>query len=149
MLNVDLYKQKIAEGNLKYSRIVRRIIKGKHRFFVQFVIEGKPLIKEKNKTPTENIGKTVGLDIGVSSLGVASAMGGFLFPFAPTVKDHYKEIKKIQRAMSRSSRENNPDCFHETIWVKKVKHTKKNSVKSKRKADLKNGRKTTLSCKQN
>jgi hypothetical protein len=130
-------KQKIAEGNLKYSRIVRRIIKGKHRFFVQFVIEGKPLIKEKNKTPTENIGKTVGLDIGVSSLGVASAMGGFLFPFAPTVKDHYKEIKKIQRAMSRSSRENNPDCFHETIWVKKVKHTKKKLGKVKKKSRLK------------
>lgn len=137
-------KQKIAEGKLKYSRIVRRMIKGKQRFFVQFVIEGKPFIKEKNKTPTAYIGKTVALDIGVSSVGVASAKGGFLFPFCPSVKDQYNVIKKIQRAMNRSARENNPDCFHETTYVKKVKHIKKIQGNIKKKSRLKQRSKNYL-----
>lgn len=129
--------QKISEGKLKYSRIVRRTIKGKTRFFVQFIVEGKPFVKEKHKIDARVIGKTIGLDIGVSSVGFASAQGAFLFPLCPSVKDCHDEIKKIQRAMERSKRANNPDCFHDDEYVKKVKHTKKVKGKVKKNSKMK------------
>jgi len=53
---------------VKYCRIIKRIFSGFARFFVQLVLEGKPLVKAKNRT-ADNI---VGLDIGPSTIAVVS-----------------------------------------------------------------------------
>jgi len=68
---IDANDKVVVHGlshRVKYCRIIKRIFNGKVRFFVQLVLEGKPLVKDKNK-PADKI---VGLDIGPSTIAHVS-----------------------------------------------------------------------------
>ena len=51
---------------VKYVRLIKRIIAGKVRWFVQLVLEGEPLQKLKNIVSD----KVCGLDIGPSTIAI-------------------------------------------------------------------------------
>jgi hypothetical protein len=125
-------KQKIDEGCLKYSRIVRRKINGKNRFFVQCVIEGEPLLKPHNAFNPELLNQTVAMDIGVSTVALVAEKVNILCPFAPTVMNAMPDIKALQRLLNRSTRINNPDCFEPDTYTQKVKHIKRVKGKNKK-----------------
>ena len=127
---------------VKYCRIVKRIFNGKTRFFVQLVLEGKPLIKDKNR-PTDNI---VGLDIGPSTIAyvssdarkASSAMAprAHLEQFCDKIKDKQKEIRRLQRSLERKRRANNPQNYNPDGTIKKGKktwHYSKRYLKTQRK----------------
>ena len=102
----------IAHGlaaRVKYARIVRRKIKGRNRFYVQLVCEGKPYQKPKN-----HLGEgDVGLDLGPSTMARVGEQEAFLERFCDELVPRQKEIRRLQRQIDRQRRANNPDCYDE------------------------------------
>ena len=92
----------------KYVRLIRRSIRGKTRFYAQLIQEGKPLIKKKH---TIGKGKTIGLDIGPSSIAVVGEKKAYLTAFCTDLTENEKQIKKLQRALERSRRNTHPDNY--------------------------------------
>jgi len=113
---------------VKYLRIIRRIFNGKVRFFVQLVLEGKPLIKDKNK-PTDNI---VGLDIGPSTIAVVKDEQAIIERFCDELKNKQKEIRRLQRKLDRQRRANNPQNYNPNGTIKKGKKTWHSSTRYKK-----------------
>ena len=142
---IDVNDEVVVHGlscRVKYCRIIKRIFNGKARFFVQLVLEGKPLIKDKNK-PTDNI---VGLDIGPSTIAFVNDEHATLERFCEKLKNKQKEIRRLQRKLDRQCRANNPQnynpsgesgcttAFNGTIKKgKKVWHSSTRYKKTKRK----------------
>lgn len=48
--NNDLYAQKAIQDRVKYCRIVRKLIRGKYKYYVQLAMEGIPPIKVNKET---------------------------------------------------------------------------------------------------
>jgi len=113
---------------VKYCRIIKRIFNGKVRFFVQLVLEGKPLIKDKNK-PADDI---VGLDIGPSTIAVVTSEQATLERFCDELKDKQKEIRRLQRKLDRQRRANNPQNYNPEGTIKKGKKTWHESTRYKK-----------------
>lgn len=103
---------------VKYVQIVKKIIRGKNRYFANLVIAGYPPFKERK------IGNgDVGLDIGTSTIAVSSLRKVALYNLAEPVKHLVKEIYLLQRKMNRSKRSTNPLNFLEDGSIKKGKKT--------------------------
>ena len=119
---------------VKYVRLVRRKLNGKHRFYVQLLNEGRPFQKPKNTAGSE----IVGLDIGPSTLAVVGDSQAFLRPFCAEIKDAASQIARLQRQMARQQRANNPDCHEPSccdLPKRGQKHGKRKlgkSIKGKR-----------------
>jgi len=102
----------IAHGlaaSVKYARIVRRKLKGRNRFYVQLVCEGKPYQKPKNQLGEGD----VGLDLGPSTIAAVAEQGAFLERFCDELIPRQREIRRLQRQIDRQRRANNPDCYDE------------------------------------
>jgi putative transposase len=102
----------IAHGlasRVKYVRIVRRKVKGRNRFYVQLVCEGKPYQKPKNQLGEGD----VGLDLGPSTIAGVGEREAFLERFCDELVPCQKEIRRLQRQIDRQRRANNPDCYDE------------------------------------
>ena len=111
---------------VKYCRIVKRIFNGKTRFFVQLVLEGKPY--QKFETPD----KTVGLDIGPSTIAYVSDDSAVIERFCDELKDKQKEIRRLQRKLDRQRRSNNPQNYNPDGTIKKGKKTWHESTRYKK-----------------
>lgn len=100
---------------VKYARLLWRQMRGKRRWYVQLVLEGRPRWKDKNP-----IGDgVVGLDIGPSSIAAAGEREALLERFCPSVEFLGRKIRRIQRAMDRSRRATNPNNYNPNGTVKK------------------------------
>ena len=88
----------------KYVRLVRRKIKCKQVWYAQL---GRPHQKLKNQLGCD----IVGLDIGPSSIAVVGEHHAHLQAFCPEIEDVSRDIKRLQRQMSRMMRLNNPENF--------------------------------------
>jgi len=96
----------------KYCRIVRRTLRGRDRWFVQLIQEGRPLAKHA-------VGDAVvGLDIGPSTIAAVSAADATLEAFCPTVEQPWKELRVNERGMDRSRRATNPDNYQPDGTIK-------------------------------
>lgn len=104
-------------SKIKYCRIVSRKIKGKVFYYLQLVLEGIP--KTKFTAPK----KTVGIDVGVSTIAAFSDNKALLEPFCLELNNNQKEIKRIQRLLSRSLLLNNPQNYNEKGAIIKGKKT--------------------------
>jgi len=100
---------------LKFSRIIRREIRGRSRWFVQLVLKGKPLAKEKNR-PGDAV---IGLDIGPSTIAAAWDDGARLERFCDELKGKRREIRTGLRQLDRSRRATNPGNYNEDGTIKK------------------------------
>lgn len=110
----DDYQLEALCRNTKYCRVVWRMLNGKRRWYVQLMQEGLPPVKREISH-----GKEVGLDIGPSTVAVVAEQIGELAAFCPTVKHPWNRVRRIQRAMDRSRRATNPDCFNcDGTWRK-------------------------------
>jgi len=132
---------------VKFCRIIKRIFNGKTRFFVQLVLEGKPLIKEKNK-PAEESRQSLspniaGLDIGPSTIAHVSDDSAIIERFCDELKDKQKEIRRLQRKLDRQRSErsgeakrlfraNNPQNYNPDGTIKKGKKTWRESTRYKK-----------------
>ena len=78
---------------VKYVRLIRKMIKGKVRYFAQLILEGKPLCKQLSPAVV------VGVDLGPSTAAVVSENGASLDKITP-IKD--KSSRVLQRKIARS-----------------------------------------------
>ena len=105
---VDAGDPVIAHGlaaRVKYVRLVRRKLKGRNRFYVQLVCEGRPYQK-----PETYVGEgEVGLDVGPSTVAAVGEQEAFLEQFCDELAPRQKEIRALQRQLDRQRRANNPD----------------------------------------
>lgn len=91
----------------KLCRIVWRILNGKRRWYVQLLQEGLPPVKH------DTTAGTVGLDVGPSTVAVVGEQVVDLVAFCPTVVQPWRKMRLLQRALDRSRRATNPQCFNE------------------------------------
>jgi putative transposase len=126
----------IAHGlaaRVKYVRLVRRKIKGRNRFYVQLVCEGKPYQKPKNRVGEGD----VGLDLGPSTIATVAEQEAFLAQFCDELAPRQKEIRRLQRQIDRQRRANNPDCYDEKgRAIKGKKPTRKSARQRKTETKL-------------
>jgi transposase len=102
---------------VKYTRLVQRRIRGKKRFFVQLIVQGKPL----QKHPAAD--ETIGIDVGPSTLAVVSAQDASLRLFCPQLDRKAKRMRVLQRALDRSRRGVNPENFLPNGTIRPGAHT--------------------------
>lgn len=138
----DSYAQEALLDKTKYCRILMRDIRGKQRFFVQLIQEGFPPVKRDKQTgvekqPADTTDKRVGIDIGTSTVAIASNDNVKLTELAENCKADAKLLRLIERKMDRSKRATNPTHFKENGVAKKgVKWTfskRYSKLKGKRK----------------
>lgn len=133
----DSYAHQALMDKTKYVRILKRDIRGKSRYFVQWIQEGFPPVKP-NREMADDETKRVGLDIGTSTVAISSEDRVELRELAPECRVDEIELRRIGRKLDRSRRSTNPDHFNENGTVKKGRQTWNNS---KRYAKLLNKRK--------
>lgn len=100
---------------IKYCRIVRKIIRGKMRYFVQLIIKGFPPAKRDKNTGLFKVrlgkGRT-GIDPGTQTMAIVSDVVALLRELAPGVDQLEKEKRLLLRKMDRSKRATNPLKFN-------------------------------------
>ena len=82
---------------------------------MQLVLEGKPLIKEKNLSKNA----IIGFDVGPSSLAVFSKDKALLQEFCQELDPLLKDLRIIQRKMDRSKKAANPENYEKNGTIKK------------------------------
>lgn len=113
----DWWLEAALPARTKYARIVWRRIKGERRWFVQLMQEGLSPLKYQTKNKTK-----IAYDVGPSTIAVYSETAVALLPLAPEVIQPWKETKRLQRAMDRSRRATNPQCYNANgTWKKGTK----------------------------
>jgi putative transposase len=113
--NTNPYHLHALSCRVKYARIIKRRIGGNSRFFVQMVLEGKPYQNPKHTTIS---GQHIGLDLGPSKVAVSTKTESFQQEFCEGLDKKESEIRKLQRALERSRRKNNPGNYDECGKIK-------------------------------
>jgi hypothetical protein len=108
------WQKEALSSRVKYTRILRRTVRGQVRWYAQIVMEG--VAPAKGRKISDGV---VGLDIGPSTIASFSLEEAKLQPFCPTVIQPWKELRQVERAMDRSRRATNPENFNANGTVKK------------------------------
>lgn len=103
------------ESNIKYVRMVTRTIRGKQRFFAQLVCGGDPYRKESHR-PNPGV---VGVDIGTQTIAAVGSQEAKLDVFCRELEHDERLVRRVQRALDRSRRANNPDNFNDDGTIHK------------------------------
>lgn len=118
----DIYAQMALTNKVKYCRMVRKLIRGKYKFYVQLVLDGIPPVKYDKETgevkQPRNEG-IVGLDIGTQTIGIVSDKDVKLLELAPEVERVEKQKRILQRKLDRQRRSNNPHKYNDDGTMKK------------------------------
>ena len=122
------YEKEMLQKQIKYVTIVRKWIKNRYKYYLQFMLVGNPVAKPR----TIANGKRVGIDIGTSSVAIVSGKEIKLVELADHIQNNYDKEIQLQRSMDRSRRAMNPQNFNKDgtirrgiklIWVES-KHYK-------------------------
>ncbi|WP_078427388.1 RNA-guided endonuclease TnpB family protein [Alkalihalobacterium alkalinitrilicum] len=120
----DEYAHIALLDKIKYCRMVRKVIRGKDRYFVQFVLDGVPPKKMDKATgpfkQPHNEGK-VGLDIGTQTIAVVSKDEAKLLELAPNINNIEREKRILLRKLDRQRRANNPHKYNPDGTIKRTK----------------------------
>ncbi len=119
----DEYAHIALQDKMKYCRLVKKVIRGKNRYYVQFALEGFPP-KKHNQNYSKDESARVGLDIGTSTLAIASEKEVKLLELAEglSTREHKKRI--LQRKLDRRRRANNPNKYKEDGTINKSNREK-------------------------
>ena len=116
------YECQAMQSAICYCRIIRKFIRNKYKFYVQIVLKGNPPIKVDSKTgkPKHGIGNgDVGIDIGTSTIAIASQSDVKILELADRVQNIENQKQKLLRKMDRSRRATNPNNYNEDGTIKK------------------------------
>lgn len=104
----------LRSEKIKYVQIIRKTIRGKHVYFLQIVCQGLPIAKVKR-------GKgTMGIDPGISTVAYVSKTNLALVDLIPKdVNRKEKLMRYLDRAIERSRRVNNPNCYNSNGTINK------------------------------
>ncbi|MDF2881274.1 MAG: hypothetical protein K0R54_1831 [Clostridiaceae bacterium] len=122
--NNDIFaKESLENHNIKYCRIIKKIIGNKETFYLQLILEGVPPEKKVNSTGelrhklSEN--KRVGIDLGTSTIAIVSQDIAELKELAPNIMKYEKEINMLLRYLGRSKRATNPFNYNKDGTIKR------------------------------
>lgn len=118
----NYYEYQALQCDICYCRIVRKYIRNKYKFYVQIVFKGNPPVKVNTETGEikHHIGQgDVGLDIGTSTIAIASQSDVKILELADKVQNIENKKQKLLRKMDRSRRTTNPDNYNEDGTIKK------------------------------
>lgn len=110
----EMYSMKGGLNSVKTVTLVRKSLGMGNKYYVQLTIEGtKP-----NKGRILGKGN-VGIDLGRSTVAVASKDSVFIDKLAQKIENIEYELAVIERAMDRSRRKSNPQNYNEDGTVKR------------------------------
>lgn len=118
------YHQHALKHRVKFARIIKKVINGKSRWYVQMVLEGLPYQAPENTTKA---GSKVGLDLGPRTIAISTQEESFQQEFCPELDKKVAQIRKLQRKLERSRRKNNPINYDQKGRIKKGKKLWKNT----------------------
>ncbi|MDM5247219.1 hypothetical protein [Lysinibacillus sp. G4S2] len=119
----DLFvEESLALHTINYCRLVKKVIRGVHTFYVQLVMDGVPPAKRIPSTGAFRHAyqkqKRVGIDIGPSTIAVVSEKNVFIQQLAPDVPLLEKQKRRLLRKLDRSRRSTNPNNFNKDGTIK-------------------------------
>ena len=123
MKDQDEYAYLALQDKIKYCRLLKKQIRGKNRYFVQFVLEGFPP-KKRNQNYSKDENARVGLDIGTSTLAIASENEVKLLELAEGLSVEERKKRILQRKLDRRRRANNPNKYNEDGTINKSNREK-------------------------
>ncbi|MDK4523105.1 transposase, partial [Fusobacterium necrophorum] len=103
----DKYSQRCFLDKLLYCRLIKRVVNGKNKYYVQITFEGTP--PKKHKIGEEN---EIGIDIGTSTIAIVSDKKVGLKILAENIEINEKEKVRLQRKLDRQRRANNPNKYN-------------------------------------
>ena len=112
----DEYAHIALPDRVKYCRLLKKVIRGKNRYFVQVSLEGFPP-KKRNQRHSKDPKKRVGIDIGTTTIAVVSDKKVKLTELAEEIAIEERKRRNLQRKLDRQRRANNPDKFNENGTV--------------------------------
>lgn len=118
----NYYENQALKSEITYCRIVRKLIRGKYKYYVQIIFKGTSPIKVDNETGEVKhyIGEgDVGIDIGTSTIAYSSATDVKILELADKVQNIESQKRRLLRKMDRSRRATNLDNYNEDGTVKK------------------------------
>ena len=127
----DDYAKKALNNKIKYCRILRKVIRGKEKYYIQLILKGIPPKKERT---TKN--QKVGLDIGTRTIAIVSNETAKLLELAPKIDKLENKKRLLLRKLDRQRRSNNPDNFNDNGKIKKGIKLKWNNSKKYLKTKL-------------
>ncbi|MBP3919268.1 MAG: transposase [Clostridia bacterium] len=114
------YEKEMLTKPCKYLRVIRKWVKTRYKYYLQFTLAGTSVVKKKHP-----IGHgRVGIDLGTQSIAIASDRGVHLYELCDRVNPYHKKIKYLQQKMDASRRKTNPDNFNEDGTIKRVRGKK-------------------------
>ena len=119
----DEYAHLALQDKIKYCRLVKKQIRGKNRYFVQFALEGFPP-KKRNQNYSKDENARVGLDIGTSTIAIASENEVKLLELAEGLSVEERKKRILQRKLDRRRRANNPNKYNEDGTINKSNREK-------------------------
>ena len=121
------YEQTAVRNEISLTKIVRKFIRGRYKYYVQVTFRGVPPLKHNMDGSIKYaLGEgDVGIDNGTSTMAVVSEKTANMHELADKVQSIESEIRKLLRKMDRSRRATNPSNFNENGTVKtKAERTK-------------------------
>lgn len=106
----DQYQQKAMHDEIRYCRIVRKIIKGKYQYFVQLIMKGHAPNPHIDTFKDNN--QNVGIDIGTSTVAVVSEDKVMLKVLSQNIINKDRELRRLNRQLDRQRRANNPNKYN-------------------------------------
>jgi hypothetical protein len=129
----DEYAALSLMDDVKYVRILRRVIRGRVRWYCQLILRGIPPCNQRHPTVYGNA--SAGIDPGVTTMAFVSDKEARLYELAPECREDEAEIRRLNRAMDRSRRSNNPENYNEDGTIRKGRLRWKNSRRYTRLSD--------------
>jgi transposase len=110
----EMWALKGGIDSVKVITVVRRLVRGQYKYYLQMSIEGeKP---QKGRT----LGKgNVGIDIGPTTVAVSGENIASIDKLASKCDNIQEEITRLARKIDRSRRANNPENFNEDGTIKR------------------------------
>lgn len=116
--NDEYAKQILKNPAAKYVRLLRRLEHGETKYYAQLILKGTPPEKHKFNTKSKMV---LGLDVGASTVAVSSNKWVRMYALAPSLEKIDNEIRRLNRAMERSRRANNPGNYNDNGTIKRGK----------------------------
>ena len=110
----EMWALKGGLDSVKVVKVVRRMVRGHYKYYLQMSIEGeKP---QKGRT----LGKgNVGIDLGPTTVAISGENIASIDKLAPKCDNIQEEITRLARKIDRSRRANNPQNFNEDGTIKR------------------------------
>ena len=102
------YEQMMMDKKMRNLRIIRKWMKTRYKYYLQFNLEGSAAKKERKVTNGR-----VGIDMGTQSIAIVSENGVHLWELADHVNDNHNKILILQRKMDNSRRAMNPENYNQ------------------------------------